>query len=288
MNQHLHSFVNSFKVKPIFWKTFLADLIFVVILLLIFTTFGTYLQNQSIEVMGGRTVEEVQQLLASSSPEEMLPFFTQLKSFLLFSISAISILTIVFFFLFSLEQAVVWNTLLHRKLTSKMYWRWNVLHLTMLIPILFYGLMFMILKIITAYLLRTLLTSSATLYFRYAAVIDSILLILNNVVSFILIVLLLIFIFLVYIAFTEKYKVWISIGEGFNLLKTHWSKIWRMLLLIVMVALIITGILLPFKQQLQFYPLGSTILNLIVSLLFISWMRSYLVTKLSHPSHESH
>jgi len=272
-------------MKPVFWKTFLADFVFVALLLIVFSTFGTHLKDRSDEVMGGRTAEEVQQLLASSSPEEMLPFFTELKSFIIFSISSIGLLTIAFFLLFSLEQALVWNMLLHRKLTGKTYWRWNLLHLALLIPILLYGLFFTLIKVITAYIFRTVLTSSPALYLRHAALIDSILLILNNAVSFILGLLLLLLIFLIYNAFTEKYKVWVSIGEGCSRLKTHWSRVWRMLLLMVVVALLLTGILLPLKQGLQFYPLVSTILNVSISLLFISWIRSYLVTILGHGSH---
>lgn len=285
MNQHLQSFLHSFKVKPVFWKTFIADLVFVALLLIVFTTFSTYLQNRSFEVMGGRTAEEIQQILASSSPEEMLPFFTELKSFLVFAITSISLLTIAFFLLFSLEQAWVWNSLLHRRITKNSYWRWNLLHLGLLIPIVLYGLIFTLIKVITAYVFGAVLTSSPALYLRHAALLDSILLILNNAVSFMLGLLLLLLIFFMYSTFTEKYKVWISVGEGFSLLKAHWNKIWRILLLMVTVALILTGILIPLKQGLQFYPLISTISNVSISLLFISWMRSYLLITLGHGSH---
>src|SRR3990167_9752675 len=134
MNKHLQQYIDSFKVKKVFWVTFLTDLIFFGAVGLIFSQFSTYLQHKSVEIMAGRTPEQIQQLILSA-PEQALPFLEQLKSFLFVSVGTLALLVILTFLLFSLEQAFIWNTLQQKKVTSKTYWRWNLLYLGLIIPL---------------------------------------------------------------------------------------------------------------------------------------------------------
>ena len=281
MNTHLRHYLDSFTLRKEFWTVFLIDLIFFGGIAIIFSRFGQYLQSTSATLMAGRTPEEIQQLLATA-PEQALPFLEQLKSFLLLSFGSIILLVVLAFLLFSLEQAWIWNYLRKKKVTTKTYWRWNVLHVGLLIPLLIYGLGAGILKLLTSALFRVLANISPTLYFNHAAVIDSIVLILNNAVSFFLILFFLVVLYLIYYVFTEKYKVLVSIQDAFVLVKIHWSSWWRMILLMVLTAVVLTAILIPLRNWLLIYPLWNSLLNLIISFLFLGWTRMYVLSTLHH------
>jgi len=165
MNKHLQQYIDSFKVKKVFWVTFLTDLIFFGAVGLIFSQFSTYLQHKSVEIMAGRTPEQIQQLILSA-PEQALPFLEQLKSFLFVSVGTLALLVILTFLLFSLEQAFIWNTLQQKKVTSKTYWRWNLLHLGLIIPLLLYGLGAGIVKLGTSSLFQWLGNLNPAFYFQ--------------------------------------------------------------------------------------------------------------------------
>ncbi len=284
MNQYFRQYFDSFKLRKEFWTVALIDVIFFGSIGLLFSQFGRYLQNASSTLMAGRTPEEIQQLLAAA-PEQALPFLDQLKSFLLVSLGLIIVLVVLAFLLFSLEQAWIWNYLRTKKLTTKTYWRWNLLHLGLLIPLLIYGLGAGILKLLTSALFRVLANISPTLYFNHAAVIDSIVLILNNAVSFLLILFFLLVLSLIYYEFTEKYRVFASIQDAFGLIKAHWSSWWRMILLMVLTAVVLTALLIPVRNWLFIYPMWSAIVNLVISFLFLGWMRIYLLSTLAHGHH---
>ncbi|MDO8656929.1 MAG: hypothetical protein Q7K45_06855 [Nanoarchaeota archaeon] len=281
MNQHLQHYVDSLKVKKVFWITFLVDFIFFGAAGIAFSKYLTYLQNTSLELVAGRTPEQIQQLIATT-PEQALPFLEGLKSFLLVSIGTLLLLAIITFLLFSLEQAFIWNTLQQKKVTSKTYWRWNLLYLGLIIPLLLYGLGAGIVKLVTSSLLRVLGNLNPSFYFQNAALVDGIILALNNAVSFILVLFALLIIFLICSTFTEKYKVWSSISEGLSKLKPRWSVWWRMVLLMTATAIIITFIVIPLRNALFIYPFLESVLNVVVSFLFLAWMRIYVVSALHH------
>lgn len=281
MNKHLQHYVDSFKVKKVFWVTYFTDLIFFGAVGLLFSRFGAYLQNRSIELMAGRTPEQIQQIIIST-PEQALPFLDQLKSFLFITVGILALLAISTFLLFSLQQAFIWNTLHQKKLTPKTYWRWNLLHLSLVFPLLLYGLGAGIMKLLTSSLFRMLGNLNPVFYFQNAALIDGIILVLNNAVSFILVLFAFLMLFLIYFTFTEKYKVWSSLSEGLSKLKPQWSSWWRILLLSMLMAVIITAIMIPLRKALFLYPVAESGLNFAVSFLFLSWMRLYIVSTLKH------
>lgn len=283
MNMHFRHYIDSFRLHTEFWIILMVDVIFFGLLGLVFSRFGTHLQTRSQELMAGRTPEQIQQLLATA-PEKALPFLTELKSFLLLSFGLILILVVLAFLLFSLQQAWIWNYLRKKKLTTKTYWRWNVLHLGLILPVLIYGLGAGVLKLLTSALLRVLANISPTFYFNHAAVIDSIVLILNNAVSFFLIFLFLVILYLIYFVFTEKYRVVASIQDALMLVKKQWSWWWRQILLMVLTAVVLTAIFIPLRHWLLVYPLWSAVLNLLISFLFLGWMRLYVLSTLhGHP-----
>ena len=92
-----------------------------------------------------------------------------------------------------------------------------------------------------------------------------------------------VFVFLAYYSFANKNKVWESVGNTFHLIKKHCSKLWKMFLFIVFTGLIISIISFYIEKQLFLQPLWiTTSVSIGILLLFLSWMRLYLVKGLQN------
>jgi len=275
MNKHLQLFWDSFRFKRAFWITLGVEVIFFIIILGIFLGLGSYFSVESSAILQGHTAEDIQQLIITS-PEAASPLLVQLQSFLLTAIVSILLVAILSFFTFSLTQAFNWNYLLKKKLDKKHYWRWNALNLTLIIPLLIYGLCALIIKLLTSLIFKLIITISPSFYTNHFNLMDSILTILNGAVSFLLVLILILFVFLVYYQFVEKYKVWLSFGEALHSFKIHWKKLWRMALLALAVAVILALIFLGLNY-LNFASWFFTAIKSAVALLYLAWLRYYLL-----------
>lgn len=137
-----------------------------------------------------------------------------------------------------------------------------------------YGLGYVIIKLLLVGGLRLLFSLNPVFYFNQREGIEIIIASFSGLVNFGLGLFFLIFVFLVYFSFAERYKVWESIGKGFGLVKAKWKRLWKLWLLALGTAAVVTLVLLPVRGL--FYGYGLTVLNLVVSLLFLAWMRVYL------------
>ena len=79
MNKHIQQYLNSFKLGKEFLPIFLTDLISLSIIIFAFTWFSSYTQQRSFLLLQGRTTEELQQMLVSLNPQQLLPFMNALK-----------------------------------------------------------------------------------------------------------------------------------------------------------------------------------------------------------------
>lgn len=284
MDRHLRTYLDSFKVPGYFWSTFLIDVLFFGLFWQAFSRFSRYLENKNVEILGGRSVEQIQQLLVGS-PEQALPYVQQLQSYLLSALGGLAVLAIAAFLLFSLAQGLIWNLLHQKKLTAKTYWRWNALQLALIIPLLLYALAAQIVKLMVTALLGGMTRLSPAVYLNNAVLIDALLLTLDKAVSLLLLLLALTILFLIYYQFAQHYRVWSSIGRGLSLVKTHWASIWRMILLMATTAVLPAFMLIPLQKAFFLYPTAETILIFAVSLLFLAWMRFYMVRVIhGHPA----
>jgi hypothetical protein len=84
-------------------------------------------------------------------------------------------------------------------------------------------------------------------------------------------------VFLVGHSFAQKYRVWESLGNAFHLVKLHWSNLWKAYLFSLGTLLLITIILYLLNWLLRYYSTVYTVVNLAVLLLFLSWMRLYVM-----------
>ncbi len=280
MNLTLKSYLDSFRFKKVFGEILLIDLICFGIITTLFTITLNFFQNKFSVLTGGKTPEQVQQLLTSASPEQLLPFLSQLKFYLIIFLISITLLSLLAFFSYSFSQSLIWHKLLAKK--PFRHWRWNLLNLALIIPILLYSLAALIIKFLSGYLFKKIVTLNPAFYLQNSGYLDAVLTLLNGMVTFLLVLLGLIIILLTYFSFTEKNKVWISIGEGFHLFKLHWKKLWKLLLLTALTAIIITLILIPIKKILPSSVLFNQTINLFLSAFYLAWIRIYLV-KTIHP-----
>jgi hypothetical protein len=276
MNKHFKNYLNSFKFDSFYWKTFLYDFSFFAVLLLFFYLTNAILQSKLSKIMGGKTTEQLQQSLLNS-PEATLPIMQQLLGYLVVTIVILLIFCVSAFLVYALIRAKIWNTLQHKSFTKKKYWKWNVLNLALVIPSLIYLLFYLFVKTVFSGVLDFLLKINSDFYFQHPYLMESISLSLNGIATFILLLLWIVIVFLTYYSFTQKYKVWESIGESFHLLKKHWSRLWKLLLLTTLTALLLTLVLWPIKSLLANQTFVLTLLNLITSVLYLAWFRIYLV-----------
>src|SRR3989344_5256234 len=124
MNKNIQHYLDSFKLEKRFAATFLIDLASLSSIIFAFIWFSSYAQRRSLELLQGRTTAELQQMMLSLNPEQLAPFLTSLKWFLVTSLAGLVILIVGSVLLFSYSQARTWNYLQGKKVAANNYWSW--------------------------------------------------------------------------------------------------------------------------------------------------------------------
>ncbi len=277
-------FFNSFRLGENFGYTFLADAVTFSLIFTAFTLFASYVQEKSVEIMQGRSVEEIQQLAAAGT-EQLLPFLTEVRFFLTWSLTALLVMVIASFGFYSYSQAVIWNHLQNKKVDRKTYWRWNALNLALLLPLAGFGIVFVVIKILLLLLIDIIYGLFPVFYITHAQVMDTIRMAATSIAGFYLILVFVLFILLIQHSFVRKYKVWESISSGFVLLKQKRKKAFILLLFAVGTAEILTLLTSLLRQPLMYTtPLAAAIVNIILVASFLAWLRLYVFKTLLHES----
>ncbi len=282
MNQTIQHYLDSFKLGKQFAAAFLIDFAFLAAIIFTFIWFSSYAQQRSLELLQGRTTAELQQMMLSLSPEQLLPFVTALKWFLITSLVSLFFLLVGSFFLFSYSQARNSNYLQGKNVTSKNYWRWNLLNLSLLVPSLLFFSALLVVKLFMMLLLNLPQKIMPIFYITHSNLMDNIRLVIDEAALFYMVVLFIVLILCIYHNFVKSYKVWDSIGAGFSILKKQWKKILLLVLFATVSALIATVILIPVKKALIFYPIYSALLNIVFAAFFLAWLRSYVFNSVLH------
>lgn len=267
------TYLHSFRLNIKYWYTAVIDAVTVTVITLLLLAFGKLLETRAYAISGGRGTEELKAWLLSASVETSQAFLQNIKSFTYtFIIGTVLVIALVIM-IYSLSQKLVWGALLNVPFSWKRYWRWNWLTAILGILLLVYLLLYIIVQTLfnvipwegTSYLLAT------------------------KMLSFLFILFFFLFLFLVFYSFTHSNKVFESIGTAFHLLKLHWSKLWRMFLLVLLTGLVL-NLLLSFLQRFflaaslfRSTPQLFTLLSAVVFLLFLAWLRVYVVQTVSAP-----
>lgn len=243
------------------WRTFMVDLLLVLALTTGWYLFGQQIQQEA-TILQAIPPEQIQQLLVTQ-PQEAQAYFMQLKSYMIFLLGGGGVLVLLSLLAYSYAQAWIWNFLHHQHLTKKNYWRWNLLQIVILLPLL---------PIILGWILMQMLLRQLSLPVVLAQPI-------HDVVTLLFLLALLLVAFVIYSIFTQRYRVWESIGIALSLMKKQAPHLGKIFVLALLLSFVLSLLLQALKVILPFgiIPLVSG-----VFLLFISWYRLYVFRTLHH------
>ncbi len=265
MNNHLRQYFDSLKLNNNFFYTVTLDLLLVAILFISWSSFSNYAQGQA-ELLGATSKEEIQQMITSLNEQQLEVFIPKVYSFLTVFLVGLLLLTVGTLCLYSLNQALIWNKLTNQQLTRNRYWRWNSLNLFLIVLILIYVIFAVILKLILLYLFTRMT--------RNPLAFD----VVNNFLFLIFTLLLILFVYWTYFHFTNKYRIFESIGASFQSLKHHHYAFYKLFLIGFFTAVIPFLLSLPFSEYLVLHSGIVTFISVMYSILFLNWLRIYLVT----------
>ena len=260
LQQKFVSFFESWKSKHIY-QIFITEALLFFILYLVFTSAAALMESSAYNLSGGKSPDELKQMLVNGSADQAQEFLSQLKGFFLLFVAIIIALPTFFIFSYSLVQAYNWNFLLNKALTRKNYWRWNGLNLAVLLSLAVYLLVVLLIKFILS---LTIPEGN----FSY---------LLNLILSIIFIIVFFYYLFLVHYHFVQHHKIWISIAAPFQYLKQQLSNLsWSFLfsfLTLVLLSLLQMGInwLFNLPEKLS---LG---INVMFFLFYLAWLRVYVL-----------
>ena len=260
MNKHIKNYLKSFKFKKEYWYTLIVDGLFLGIL-----AFGLYLFNELITkkaylISDGKSVDQIKQMLLSMDPVKAQAFLDTLRSFVFTFMIGTVILVVGSLLLYSLSRKLIWNYLTKHKTR---YWKWNVLNLVLIIPLLIYLIIFGLVKLILNSLIILIKNKSLISF-------------LDSSINLFFLLTFITFGFLVYYNFSKKYEAWNSIGKSFHLIRKRWVRIWPLFLLSLMTAVVLSALLWPITKLLAAQTVGLGIFSGVVSLFYLAWLRLYL------------
>jgi len=232
-------------------------------------TLGNILTNRAYVISGGKTVEQLKIIMASGSLEGNQLLLSNIQSFVYFMIFGTIAALIITVMLYSLSRMLVWEKVIKNNFSWKNFKLWNGLTLVLCLLAIVYFLIFAAIKLILNFF--TILLGE-TLFITFAKIID----------NFFFIVFI-IFMYALYLSFSESHKVWQSVGQAFHLIKAEWSRLWKMFILAVLTIVIVT-LLLYFLQRFLIYQPGWILpaITIIVIIFMLAWMRLYLLRMISH------
>ena len=275
MNKHLRNYLNSFKLDSRFLKTIIIDAVTILTIFLLFFALSTNLNHQS-EVIGeGKSIEQLKLELVTGTEEHAQQFLERTKSIIFTMLFGGLAVLLASLLTFSYSRKYLWEKLFKKKIKLR---SWVLLVVMLTCFLAFYFLFFLVLKIIFNILTAALLS-------------DNIYLLVSKLITFILLITYTIYTFLTFYSFQHHHQVWPAFSQAFQLVKKYKSRLWKMLLLVLVTAILFSVLLLfstkflssysfvlPFILPIQTISL-LTIFQLAFFFLFINWLRLYTAKK---------
>jgi hypothetical protein len=265
MRKQINNFLKSFIPNRKHLTSFFTDAITIGLLLVLLISFSNVLETKATDLLQGQdTAEELQAYFLTAPAEELEAYVGTIQGFVAIFIIGMIVFLALFLILFSLSRSLLWHNLLDKKFTFKKFWRWNLLNLFILVIGFIYAMVFLILKSIFMIIVTMFNVVQLTLTVDY-------------VLNFFALIIFLIILFFTYSNFTKEYKVFKSISFALKELKHKWTQIWPVLIGAFIVASVITIVLYLIGVPLQYYATLLLIINFIITFLFITWFRLYLL-----------
>ncbi len=255
------TFFNSFTKKRIL-TTLLYDTLSFGAIGLLMWVFAVILNQRAYAISGGQGPVELKAalLVAGAGAQELI---SNLQFFVYFAVFGSIFVVALSLGIAAYSRARVWAVVLGKKFEKNRFWRWVGLFIIYFFLSMVYILIVVLLRSFFAFFIESL--SAQT----FALVV--------NIFNLSFLLLFIVATFILFDAFSRKYKVFEAVGEFFLIVSKRWSKLWRGFLL-TLIVLGLLSILFTALQQILFtfpnwiYPT----LYLIVTLLFLSWIRSYV------------
>ena len=257
-------FTNSFReLNKKFIHVFLIDAVYWAAMVFLWFLLEKFLGYKSGTFAGGKTTEEMKQLLATAAPEELSAFLSELKVYIVSTIGSVVIFVILAIVLFALVQALIWHLILNKKFRKKLLWKWIWFTLLSILIFLISLVPFLIIKILILVLLRGASYNAANAV--------------SQAINLIYFLIFLFFFFLYCHQFTKEPKAWQSLADTFGLIKKKFKGLathYVFALILAAVLSLVIYLLLYLISGLQAY---SLYISGVISLLFLAWLRIYLV-----------
>lgn len=255
-------YFNSFKFNKTHGYILAVEAVFILIMVVLLLFFGGMLEQKAMELSNGKTTEQIQQMLLSDQAFAET-FLSQMQGLVVWFVVAAVVILLGGLLLFSLSRKLIWGKLNHQCFDKNTYWKWNLLNIVLALPLFIYILLFGIIKSIFGYLIALMQSQIVLNAF-------------NNLINLAGVILFSTFIFLTYYSFHSSYKVWESIGKAFEIYKNRWKRLRTVLAFCFGTALLLSLILWPLTYLFRYQETLLIIINLVISLLFIVWMRVYI------------
>lgn len=266
MKKHLLTFKESFKFKKIFLKIFLIEAIFFSLIYFLWVLVTKFITYKNATFSPGQTTDQIKEFLVTAPPEELSVFLSHLKSYFFSVFGSFILFVVLAILLFALSQGLIWHLIKGKKLTLKHYSRW--LGLISIFGFFFLATFFVYLFI--KFIIILLIQSHANWVSPVSQIMNLI---------YLLAVLFIFFLASYHLA--DSGKVFKSIGEGFMAIKHKFSGIsWSYLFSLLLAVAMTLVLYLVFRYVLAVQPYVNYF-NAVISLLFLAWLRLYLVKVLS-------
>jgi hypothetical protein len=245
----------------------LIDSLSATFIILLFFGFGKLLEYKAKTLSNGMSVEELKLSLLSGTVEFNQQYYLQIRNFALLIIFGTIIVIILTLIIYSLSRKIVWHRLLSQKFSGHKVWKWSLLLLMLFLALIIFTLV---------YKMFIILISSFT--------ISS-----SNIISFVAVKLLnaiflttfLFFMLLLEYNFSKNSLIWNSVGQSLR-----WKPVWKVYLLSIIVWFLISIIIFiiisnPLMFVLERYLISSIILNTLILILFVIWIRTLIVDNMN-------
>ena len=274
-------YLNSFKVKEI-WQVLVVDLTFFAFFFIVFRNIKSILTSSVPKEMVGKTPEQLQGMVGTN-PEKLVEIILPIQKYLLTYFLTFLIFFLFAFLLYSLSRSLVWEVIINkRKLVFLKHFKWNLLNLVLIVPLICFIIFSMIIKFVFGGTLKYLLTSSTYLQLNYQNLIKYTHSTLTGIVSFYLIFMALCYFFFVYDKFVDKKKVFKSIIDGLNFIHNKFKEINKFILCTLLTLIPFFLITILFERIFFTYPNILLYFNGILSFIYLAWFRMYFVKEILH------
>ncbi len=261
----MRQYLDSFHFKRPFTRLLAIDYITVFIIGLSLFLFNKILEWRIFAITGGKGIEEFKATILAGSVDASKAFLSNVKIFtyLFFIGVALSIILIVF--LSAISQYIIFSILKKEKigLTKKTISRWSGLFLAFLLFALGYSLLYIPLR----FIVNLLLPANQTAAMIVLGIFHTVYLLLFLVWSLVVLV-----------QFSEKKKVWESIGASFSWIKNYQKKFWSIIFFAAVTFVVLNislNYLLPVSFTMTASAMAQLSLKIALFLLFYNWLRWY-------------